>query len=755
VTWSYPTTELTRASRGAFSVTWTENGSPTASRESQWWSAPLDGGACGSFEAEGGVISDTVTPASFRFPKGVVVDAADSVYVGDQRNNTIRKVSPNGVVSTYAGSGLEGALDGSDTEATFNAPTGVAVDAAGNLYVNDEGNSKVRKITPDALVTTLAGSGTSGSADGPGLTAEFNSNSVGIAIDAAGNVYVGDQGSHKVRKITPDGTVSTFAGSGANGAADGTGVEASFRSPGGLAFDSVGNLYVADLGDHTIRRITPEAVVTTLAGSGAEGSTDAVGTAASFFVPTGLAVDAADNLYVADQGNNLIRRITPGGVVSTFAGSGVAGSTDGTGAAASFNAPTGIAFDTSGDLYVVDQGGHQVRKITTDAVVSTFAGSGAEGSTDDSTSGSVSTDDGGVTLAYHHCYRLAVKVTDRANNVATHTSPAIRIDRPGAAVDLGCTPAAGPMKSAVIACTATFGQPPAAGSSFTADDLVLGGAATGWLTDEPLGTGVGPYAFNLTGGTDGTVTVGIAGGAIVDEDGYDSAESATLAWTVDRSVPSTAGLSVRLHAASALGGTSVPLSLTWSGSDTVGGSGIAHYELARSVSGGAWTSVSTSLTAKAADVLAASSGTVRYRVRAIDRAGNAGGWTYGLTLSPRLTQQTSSSVSYRGSWTTVRSSSFSAGSAKGTSTAGRSASYTTTGRSIGFLGTLARSRGKVKIYVNGTYVATVDCYRSTTLYRAIVWQKTWTTSATRTIKIVVVGTSGRPRVDLDAFVVVK
>ena len=221
----------------------------------------------------------------------------------------------------------------------------------------------------------------------------------------------------------------------------------------------------------------------------------------------------------------------------------------------------------------------------------------------------------------------------------------------------------------------------------------------------------------------------------------------------DTTAPHTSSLSV-VPRTTALSGTAIPLALTWSGGDDTGGSGIARYELSRSVNGGSWVT-SSSMTTRAAFVTATSSGTVRYRVRAIDKQGNAGAWTYGLTLSPRLTQQTSSTVRFGGSWSTSSSTLYSGGSVRSASVAARSASYTFTGRSIALVTTKSRTRGKVKVYINGVYQGTVDLYRSTSLYRAVAWQKTWSSSSTRTIKLVVVGTSGRPRVDLDAFVVLK
>jgi sugar lactone lactonase YvrE len=260
------------------------------------------------------------------------------------------------MVTTLAGSTL-GSADGA--LAQFNTPTGVAVDAAGNVYVADQGNHRIRKITPAGIVTTLAGS-TAGFADGTGTAAQFDSPD-GVAVDTAGNVYVADLGNHRIRKITPASVVTTLAGSGAPGSADGTGAAAQFNFPAGVAVDSAGNVYVADTSNQVIRKITPAGVVTTLAGSGA-GSLNGTGAAAQFNLPRGVAVDAAGNLYVADQGNHLIRKISPAGVVDVVAGS-TAGIADGTGPAAQFNNPRGVAVDTAGNLYVADRNNHLIRKI--------------------------------------------------------------------------------------------------------------------------------------------------------------------------------------------------------------------------------------------------------------------------------------------------------------------------------------------------------------------------------------------------------
>ena len=300
--------------------------------------------------------------ASFKYPAGIALDGIGNIYLADAYNNRIRKITPAGVVTTLAGSGKEGFADGMGKDAVFNGPAGIAIDRDGNIYTAEWKGHRVRKITPAGVVTTLAGSGKAGFADGTGAEASFNTPQ-GVAVDASGNVYVSESGNHRIRKISPSGVVTTVAGSGKPGFADGTGAEANFKSPTGIALDAVGNVYVSDTGNHQIRKITPSGVVTTLAGSGKPGFQDGQGTKASFNVPFGLAVDRNGNIYVADMGNHRIRKITPDGFVTTLAGSGKAAAEDGYSTAASFNLPWGVAIDEFGAVYVSDQENHKIRKI--------------------------------------------------------------------------------------------------------------------------------------------------------------------------------------------------------------------------------------------------------------------------------------------------------------------------------------------------------------------------------------------------------
>ena len=311
--------------------------------------------------------------ARFYFPGGVAWDAAGNLYVTDSGNSTIRKITPAGVVTTLAGlAGSSGSADGTGTAARFSWPSGVAADLSGNLYVADQNNLTIRKITPAGVVTTLAGlAGNSGSADGTGSAARFN-NPYGVAADLSGNLYVADQNNLTIRKITPVGVVTTLAGlAGRSGDADGLGAAARFAVPGLVSVNAGGTVAVADIDNNAIRTITPAGLVTTLAGSGGGsiGSTDGPGSTARFFGPTGAVLDPENNLYVVDTDNHTIRKITPAGVVSTIAV--LTGSSD-TFPWSGFG-PSGIARDGAGNLYVTDTGNGRVLKITSAGEVTTFA----------------------------------------------------------------------------------------------------------------------------------------------------------------------------------------------------------------------------------------------------------------------------------------------------------------------------------------------------------------------------------------------
>lgn len=327
-------------------------------------------GTGGSF----GFTNGTGAAARFTRPWGIAFESNGNLLIADQGNNRIRRMTPSFVVTTFVGSGSGSFADGTGTAASFNNPTALAIDAAGNVYVADQGNNRIRKITPAGVVTTIAGS-TSGFADGTGTAARFNSPS-GILVHSSGDIYVADAGNSRIRKVTQEGVVTTLAGS-SSGFANGTGTAAQFNSPNGLAWDVNGDILVADRSNNRIRRVTLDGVVTTVAGLGTAGSVDGNSTAATFRNPTGLAVDATGNIFVADQNNNKIRRISTTGAVSTYAGTGTASGVDGLATVATFDFPAGLAFNSSGALFVGDAYSCAIRSIficNTEQPVITAAG---------------------------------------------------------------------------------------------------------------------------------------------------------------------------------------------------------------------------------------------------------------------------------------------------------------------------------------------------------------------------------------------
>ena len=343
------------------------------------------------------VVSGTTSAMTGDQFRSVVTGASGSVT----SNAAALTVNAVGVTTLAGWPGSSGSANGTGKAARFALPGGVRTDPSGNIFVADSSNYAIRKVTPSGVVTTVAGiPGKSGSADGPASTAQF-AGVGGVAVDSQGNVFVADSGNYTIRKITPQGVVSTFVGvAGTRGDVDGTGSAARLYDPQNLAIDGADNIYVPDGAGNVVRMITPGAVVTTIAGSGAAGSADGTGTAAEFNDPTGIATDVFGNVYVADYGNNTIRKIAPGGVVTTLAGSPTSsGSADGNGSSATFKGPAGVGVDSSGNIYVADQLNSTIRKVSPSGFVSTVAGLAGDGSSADGLSNSALFDSpGDVTI---------------------------------------------------------------------------------------------------------------------------------------------------------------------------------------------------------------------------------------------------------------------------------------------------------------------------------------------------------------------
>ncbi len=376
------------------------------------------------------VVGTIVGPVRTFQPLDVAVDGAGNMYLSDAATNSILKINPAGAVSTLAGSGVPGFADGAGAAAAFTVPGSIALDSGGNVYVSDVGNEAIRKVSPAGVVTTLAGGSGRGFVDGVGSAARF-AGPRSLAVDGTGNVYVADA-NNALRKITPAGVVSTIAGyTPQQPCCTGTLPDSSF---GGVAVDGAGNVYVGDFirrtilkitpagvtsdfyvvsenvsvgdlsvdtagnvylgGGTAVLKITPAGVASTLAGDRGTGLTDGTGASARFGgAPLSIAVDGGGNVFVADTWNNAIRRITPGGDVTTVAGRMPAGFADGPALSASFSggfmslgSGAGtfvglgpVAVDAAGEIYVADTFNHAIRRISRNGIVSTVAGTGLPG----------------------------------------------------------------------------------------------------------------------------------------------------------------------------------------------------------------------------------------------------------------------------------------------------------------------------------------------------------------------------------------
>ncbi len=325
------------------------------------------------------------TLAKLNQPSGVAVDGSGNVFIADQANERIRMINSSGIISTIAGNGIAGFTGdgGVATAGRLNMPTGVAVDGSGNIIIADQMNGRIRKVNTSGMISTIGGSSTLGySGDGGPATSAELYQPTGVSFDAAGNIYIADMVNNRIRKINTAGIISTNTGTGAPGFSGdgGPSIVAQIYNGYGVAADISGNIYIADLNNNRIRKVNTSGIISTLAGSGVAGFGDGgPATAAVLSGPQDMAIDAAGNVFIADRDNNRIRKVNTSGIITTVAGNGLVGFSGDGGPAtnASFFNPAGVAVDGAGNLYITDCSNARLRKVNTSGIITTIAGNGS------------------------------------------------------------------------------------------------------------------------------------------------------------------------------------------------------------------------------------------------------------------------------------------------------------------------------------------------------------------------------------------
>jgi len=340
------------------------------------------------YSGDGGAAS----AAQLSSPTALALDAAGNLFIADANNNVIRRVNPAGAIATVAGGGSLAYVGngGPATNAVVNAPQAVAVDAAGDLFIVDTLNDVIREVSPAGIITTVAGNGTFGySGDGGAATAAQLYYPSGVAVDAAGDLFISDSANNVIREVSPAGIITTVAGNGTQGYSGdgGAATAAQLSYPSGVAVDAAGDLFISDSANNVIRKVGPAGIITTVAGNGTAGYSGdgAAATAAQLYDPSGLAVDSTGDLFIADTSNSVIREVSPAGIITTVAGNGTQGYSGDGGAAtaAQLTNPVGIAVDTEGDLLIADESNDVIREVSPKGIITTVAGNGYFGPRDD------------------------------------------------------------------------------------------------------------------------------------------------------------------------------------------------------------------------------------------------------------------------------------------------------------------------------------------------------------------------------------
>ena len=411
---------------------------------------------------DGSPTAGPATSSQLNQPYGVALDASGNVYIADSENNVIERVAPSGTLSIIAGNGTAGPpTAGPATSSNLNGPSGVAVDSVGNVYIADAANHVIEKVTPSGTLSVIAGTGEQGSPTaGPATSSSFDY-PTGVAVDASNNLYVADLFNNVVEKITPSGTLSIFAGTGTSGVPTaGKATSSQLSYPQGVAVDSVGNVYIADAANHVIEKVTPSGTLSIIAGNGTRGHpTAGPATSSNLNGPSGVAVDFAGNVVIADRDNNVVEKVTPSGTLSVIAGTGEPGSpTAGPATSSSFNYPTGVAVDASGNVYIADENNYLIEKVAlvtpTTPAIANLPRSGTVGA---SFTPTVSTNGDGSKTVTSSTPNVCTLNSDKVHFIGVGTCTLVA----HVAIGVNFTAANGTAQSIVVSSSASKVTPPA------------------------------------------------------------------------------------------------------------------------------------------------------------------------------------------------------------------------------------------------------------------------------------------------------
>jgi hypothetical protein len=656
-------------------------------------------------------------------------------------------------IFTTAGTGVAGFSGdgGPATLGNLNHPRGLAALPDGGFLIADAGAHRVRRVLPNGNVTTVAGTGVAGfSGDGGPATAARLNQPHAVAALPDGGFLIADANNFRVRKVSSAGTISTVAGTGVKGYAGdgGPATAARISAPRGLDAFGDGSFLIADTDNRRIRRVSVGGIITTVAGVGISGFSGDGGPATSAKISSIYGVSALPQggFLIADSGTARVRRVSAEGTITTVAGTGVSGFSGDGGPAigARIAAPYNTAPLPDGGFLIADTANQRVRRVSASGTITTVAGSGSAGFAGEGgspTNARLSSPK--AMLAFAGGFLIADSENHRVRFVGSGPWPSPAPGSGTVYIDGASAYATSPGVEVSVPASGVA-EVRLSNSSATSGGLLTSGRTYGYAT---------PIAWDLSDpATGGSGANGVRYVYVQWRDGAGNwSPVARDSIVLDTVAPTVSAPSESLVTGAQLGTSTIPVKLSWSGSDAT--SGVAGYDLAQSKDGGPFTTTLASTTAKTWTGSLSPGATYAFRARATDTAGNVGGWSTGPTFPLELRQESSPTIAYDPSWNSELRSGSSGGSVRYTSTAGATATVSFTGRRIAWVAPKDSTRGSADVYVDGVRAATVSLYATAAKSRLIVFNKSWTAPGPHTLEIRNLATAGHPRVDVDAFVI--